>query len=123
MSVTQFVEAGALESSTRYAFDVRFKSALDGKKIGHRYMALYLKPHSTEWFEALSSFNPQQASHTKLVIKKTGSSDVCSVCGDDPAADYQLEGNLPTNAVATLRLCDDCLKIRRGGGEDFVPMK
>jgi len=42
---------------------------------------------------------------------------------DDPAADYKLTSEQTTSGiVATLRLCDDCLDIRRNKyGENFVP--
>jgi hypothetical protein len=86
-------------------------------------MALFLKPHSPEWFTALESFNPAQAAHTRKIIELAKDDQVCSVCGDDPAKDYKLDmPSLPSTAVATLRLCDDCAKLRRGGGENFIPM-
>lgn len=86
-------------------------------------MPLYLKPHSPEWFAALKTFNPMQAAATERVVKLAGNSDVCSVCGDDPAKDYKLVAeNLPQKAVATIRLCDDCLKIRCSmQGESYAP--
>jgi hypothetical protein len=85
-------------------------------------MALYFTPHSDDWFNALDAFNAMQAAHTRQILKLAGSDDVCSVCGDDPAKDYQLPGaGMPAKAVATLRLCDDFVGIRRAGGEAFVP--
>ncbi|HXP23761.1 MAG TPA: hypothetical protein VN807_06450 [Candidatus Sulfotelmatobacter sp.] len=78
-------------------------------------MALYLKPHSPEWFAALEAFEPAQALATRRILEFAGQADVCSVCGDDPARDYKLVGaSFPENAVATIRLCDDCLNIRTG---------
>jgi hypothetical protein len=76
-------------------------------------MPLYLKPHSPEWFAALEAFDPVQAAQTHQILSLAGRDDVCSVCGDDPAKDYKLvaEG-LDSKAVATIRLCDDCFKIR-----------
>ena len=86
-------------------------------------MALILKPHSPEWFAALEAFNPQQAAQTRQIIKMANSQEVCSICGDDPAKDYKLDApGLPANAVATIRLCDDCRSIRKQGGENFIPM-
>jgi hypothetical protein len=53
-----------------------------------------------------------------MILKAAGRKDVCSVCGDDPAFDYKLVAPKPhTNAVATMRLCDDCRMIREAGGE------
>lgn len=86
-------------------------------------MALRLKPHSTEWFEALMQFNPEQAAHTASIIRLAGREDVCGVCGDEPAQDYELRAaDLPPNAVVTMRLCEDCLNIRIMNGEPFVPL-
>jgi hypothetical protein len=87
-------------------------------------MPLYPKPHSPDWFRALEAFNPAQAAATKQIIALAGRDDVCSICGDHPAKDYQLASkHLDSNAVATIRLCDDCRNIRtRMYGEILVPM-
>ena len=86
-------------------------------------MPNYLKPHSSEWFAALEPVNPTQAAQTTQILSLAGRGDVCSICGDDPAADYKLTSEQTTSGiVATLRLCDDCLNIRRNiHGENFVP--
>lgn len=86
-------------------------------------MSSYLKPHSPEWFAALRRANPIQAEQTKQILSLAGRDDVCSICGDDLAKDYKLASDQMTpNYIATLRLCDDCLKIRRNMyGENFVP--
>lgn len=82
-----------------------------------------LVPHTDEWFAAMSQWNPPQAMMTRMVLEAVGRSDVCSVCGDDPARDYQLEEEYrPPSSVDTLRLCNDCLRIRRAGGEPFAPL-
>ena len=47
-------------------------------------------PHTTEWFAALSVWDPTQAAMTRQAINMAGSLEVCSVCGDDPAQDYRL---------------------------------
>ena len=87
-------------------------------------MQYILKPHSPEWFDALQASDPAKAAHTRQIIELAGSDAVCSVCGDDPAADYKLEAvKLLDNTVLTLRLCNDCLKIRSDQGENFVPMR
>lgn len=86
-------------------------------------MALFMKPNTPEWFEALELFNPDQAAITRQIISLAGREDVCSVCGDDESKDYKLESdNLPSNAVATLRLCKDCKQIRSSSGESFKLM-
>ena len=82
-----------------------------------------LVPHTPAWFLALQTRNPAQAAMSWMVTERAGSLEVCSVCGDDPASDYKLDKpGLPADAVTTLRLCDDCLKIRRAGGELFRPL-
>ena len=82
-----------------------------------------LRPHSQEWFKALEVWNPQQAAMTKYVTEQTGSLDVCSVCGDDPAKDYRLhQAYRPPGGVDTLRLCDGCLTIRQGMGEPYMAL-
>jgi hypothetical protein len=82
-----------------------------------------LASHSAAWFAALEPWNPVQAMMTRAIIETVGRTDICSVCGDDPAADYRLaEAFRPAGGVDTLRLCDDCLEIRRASGEPFVPL-
>ncbi len=76
-------------------------------------MPHHLTPHTREWFAALEGFNPQQARHTRAILTAAGRDDVCSVCGDDPAVDYQIIFPTPQpQSVATIRLCDDCRLIR-----------
>ena len=83
----------------------------------------HLTPHMPEWFAALDSWDPPQALMTRKIIELTGRTDVCSVCGDDPARDYRLEeGHRPAGGVDTLRLCDDCVRIRRASGEPFAAL-
>lgn len=86
-------------------------------------MSNYLKPHSKEWFEALEKQNSTQAEQTKQIISLANSEDVCSICGDDKVKDYKLESSQATSGmIITLRLCDDCLNIRKNSrGEHFVP--
>jgi hypothetical protein len=91
------------------------------REIKKRAPAVNLKPHSRAWFDALSAFNARQAAHTRQIVQMAGHIDVCSVCGDEPASDYHLDGHhLPRNAVRTLRLCEVCLGIRQAQGEPFV---
>jgi hypothetical protein len=70
-----------------------------------------LRPHTPEWFASLREWDPKQAAMTEAAIQTTGSSDVCSVCADDPARDYALV-SMPAAGPGTLRLCDDCFRIR-----------
>ncbi|MBS1154450.1 MAG: hypothetical protein H6R07_374 [Proteobacteria bacterium] len=70
-----------------------------------------LRPHTPEWFTSLREWNPKQAAITEAAIQAAGSSDVCSVCADCPVRDYVLM-SMPATGPGTLRLCDDCFRIR-----------
>ena len=87
-------------------------------------MAFCLTPHSSEWFDALLATNPQQAIHTAQIIRSAGHEAVCSICGDEPARDYRVDGQmLVDRIVATIRLCNDCRSIRRlQYGERYSPL-
>lgn len=58
--------------------------------------------------------NPMQATHTKQMVEAAGSIDVCSVCGEPANTNYFIK-NAPkkNNNFATIKLCDDCVLIRR----------
>lgn len=87
-------------------------------------MAIRAKPHSAEWFKTLRAFDSHQADHTRAIITAAGSDQVCSICGDEPAANYELVVPAPVaRAVSTIRLCDDCRMTREQGGESYVPFK
>ena len=73
-----------------------------------------LKPHSDEWFAAMERVNPAQAVMTRQIIELSGTTEGCSICGDEPAHDYEvLEGMFDRDTAATIRLCHDCLSIRQ----------
>jgi hypothetical protein len=77
-------------------------------------MPRYYRPYSRKWFRALEAFDPIKAEMTKLALLRAGGNlNVCQICGDSPAADYQLiDENMESNAVAVARLCDDCLNLK-----------
>ncbi|MCB4860959.1 hypothetical protein K7W03_15305 [Sphingobium sp. PNB] len=59
---------------------------------------------------------------SRISIQRMGSPDVCSACGD-PADDYRLVNAAEAMpGVPSLRLCSDCVGIRRGGGEILEPI-
>ena len=62
----------------------------------------------------MEAYSPDEVAYIRNIVALAGRIDVCSVCGDHPAKDYQLvsEALLPSSAVATLRLCEDCRRIR-----------
>lgn len=70
-----------------------------------------LRPHTPEWFASLREWNPKQAAMAQAAIQAAGTSDSCSICADEPASDYALL-HTPAAGPGTLRLCDDCLRIR-----------
>ena len=76
-------------------------------------MPFYFTPHTPEWFRAMQAFDPVKAEIAKDVIATAGRMDICSICGDSPADDYQIiDRYMPSNAVATIRMCDDCLRFK-----------
>lgn len=83
----------------------------------------HLIPHTEEWFVALGKWDPPQAMMTRQTIERAGSLEVCSICGDEPAFDYYMPAPYcSAGGVDTLRLCEDCVRIRRGMGEPFIPL-
>ncbi len=81
------------------------------------------KPHSEEWFAALQLRNPAQAAMTRATLAAAGATEVCSICGDDPATDVRLvEDGINVQDSLTLKLCDDCREIRSAHGEQFEPV-
>jgi hypothetical protein len=92
----------------------RIKAAtawLESKGLREHAPPKLLRPHTPEWFASLREWNPKQAAMTEAAIQTAGGSDVCSVCADDPARDYALV-SMPAAGPGTLRLCDDCFRIR-----------
>lgn len=83
----------------------------------------HLIPHSPEWFALLERWDPPQAMMTRTVLELAGDPNACSICGDEPAQAYFLPAEYRSaGGVDTLRLCTDCLKIRHGMGEPFIPL-
>ena len=84
----------------------------------------HLSPHSKEWFAALAKMDPQQAAQTKKIVKSAGTAEVCSLCGDHTASDYEVADKwFDENTPMTLRLCEDCMSIRATNeGERLVPL-
>jgi hypothetical protein len=84
----------------------------------------HLRPHSKEWFAALTKLDPQQTNATRKMVKSAGSEDVCSMCGDRPASDYEVADKwFDADTPVTYRLCEDCLSIRATNeGERLLPL-
>lgn len=81
------------------------------------------KPHTEEWFAALQLRNPNQAAMVRATLAAAGTTEVCSICGDDPATDVRLvEDGISVQDSLTFKLCDDCREIRSAVGEQLEPV-
>lgn len=81
-----------------------------------------IEPHTAYWWSVIDRVEPQLAALSRHAIDSEGSVDVCSSCGDQPAASYRVVNGAETMpGVPSLRLCDDCIKIRRGMGNKLEP--
>jgi hypothetical protein len=81
-----------------------------------------IEPHSPLWFEMVDHCEPALGALARMFIERIGGGDICSACGD-PATDYRLRNAAEAMAgVPSLRLCTDCVAIRRGFGEVLTPM-
>lgn len=79
-------------------------------------------PHSELWFSIVDRVEPNLGAIARMSIKREQSLDVCSSCGD-PARDYRIVNSVDAMpGVPALRLCDDCVSIRRSFGEDLEAM-
>lgn len=96
---------------------------LEAKGLAEPVSDIVLIPHTPEWFASMEVWDPVKAVQTRYVISDASRDDVCSVCGDDPAADYRLEKMFrPPGGPDTLRLCEDCVVIRKNMGDPFEPL-
>lgn len=77
-------------------------------------------PNSASWLTSVEKVDFEKAAHTRRIIRLAQSEAVCAICGDDPAADYVHDGH---PGGLALRLCEDCVEIRGGMGEVFVPVR
>lgn len=84
---------------------------LERKGLHEPVVEELLRPHTPEWFESLRQWNPVQAAVAEAAITAAGSTEVCTVCADDPALDYALV-SIVRLGPGTIRLCDFCFKQR-----------
>lgn len=81
-----------------------------------------IAPHSELWFSIIDRVEPNLGVIARLWIDIKDSENVCSSCGDPPA-DYRLLNSAETMpGVPSLKLCTDCVEIRRGRGEVLEPL-
>jgi hypothetical protein len=78
-------------------------------------------PHSDLWFSIVDRVEPNLGAIARIWITQEKSVKICSSCGD-PARDYRIvNGSKAMPGVPSLRLCEDCVVIRRGFGEILEP--
>jgi hypothetical protein len=81
-----------------------------------------IAPHSEFWFWIVDRVEPRLGAIARASIRCMGTDKGCSSCGD-PADDYLLVNSAEAMpGVPSLRLCSDCVQIRRAGGEILVPI-
>ncbi len=86
-----------------------------------RYMERIV-PHSDLWFLAVDRVEPLLGVIARMSIEQEGSVEVCSSCGD-AARDYRIaNADEAMPGVPSLRLCEDCVAIRRSSGEKLEPL-
>jgi hypothetical protein len=79
-----------------------------------------VEPHSDLWFSIVDRVEPRLGVIARAAIGTQRSKEVCSSCGDEPVCDYRIANSAEAMpGVPSLRLCDDCLSIRRGFGENL----
>ncbi|MER9858474.1 MULTISPECIES: hypothetical protein [unclassified Mesorhizobium] len=80
-----------------------------------------IEPHSAYWFSIVDRVEPKLAAISRHAIEAEGRTNVCSACGDEPTLDYRLVNSAETMpGVPSLRLCEDCIEIRRGMGNVLI---
>lgn len=81
-----------------------------------------IEPHTPYWWSVIDRVEPRLVALSRHAVSSMGGSDVCSSCGDEPAHPYRLvNGAEIMPGVPSLRLCDDCIEIRRGMGNVLMP--
>lgn len=81
-----------------------------------------IEPHTAYWWSVIDRVEPQLAALSRHAVGSEGRIDVCSSCGDQPATSYRVVNGAETMpGVPSLRLCDECVEIRRGMGNKLEP--
>ena len=81
-----------------------------------------IEPHTPYWWSLIDRVEPHLAALSRHAVVSEDSTDVCTSRGDQPAAPYRVaNGAEAMPGVPSLRLCDDCIAIRRGMGNILVP--
>lgn len=81
-----------------------------------------IEPHTQYWWSVIDRVEPRLAALSRHAVSSEGRTDVCTSCGDHPAYPYRVVNGAETMpGVPSLRLCDDCIEIRRGMGNVLMP--
>jgi hypothetical protein len=81
-----------------------------------------IAPHSALWFSIVDRVEPRLGALARMSIAHENTVEVCSSCGD-PAEDYRIvNADEAMPGVPSLRLCKDCVSIRRSFGELLEPL-
>ena len=81
-----------------------------------------IEPHTPYWWSVIDCVEPRLAALSRHAGVSEGSTEVCTSCGNQPASPYRVVNGAETMpGVPSLRLCDDCIGIRRGMGNVLVP--
>lgn len=107
--------------------DLKWRETARAWLLGHypQDVVLHMErvaPHSPLWFYIVDRVEPNLGILARIAIESEQSLDVCSSCGD-PACDYRIVNSAEAMpGVPALRLCDDCVSIRREFGEHLEVM-
>ena len=86
-----------------------------------------IEPHCAYWYSIVDRVEPNLAALSRSAVAAEGSTEVCSSCGDQPTTAYRMvNGAQAMLGVPSLRLCEDCVEIRRGMGNElmsFLPVQ
>ncbi|MER9336785.1 hypothetical protein NKJ06_22765 [Mesorhizobium sp. M0293] len=86
-----------------------------------RYME-QIEPHTAYWYSIVDRVEPHLAALSRQAVERGGGTIVCTSCGDQPTVDFRVGNGAETMpGVPSLRLCEDCIEIRRGMGNVLVP--
>ena len=81
-----------------------------------------IEPHTPYWWSVIDRVEPKLAALSRHAVASEGRTDVCTSCGDQPASSYRLVNGAETMpGVPSLRLCENCIEIRRDMGNVLVP--
>lgn len=81
-----------------------------------------IEPHTAHWYNIIDRVEPKLAAISRHAIATEGSVEVCCSCGEQPALDYRLANAAETMpGVPSLRLCSDCIAVRRAMRTELIP--